>query len=167
MNVLECMNRNLEIIAPKLKLWLNYRDKITSAMKDISIREEIKQFLENSSYQIPNKQRKMIINKVYNIADEKHEYWMMPKLKNALSFNREEICNCIRLLIDKREKNSNYNDNNAAKTIKSSSSTSTYFSNGSISNIENSNDENSIPKIDLSNVKEEEEKMILISKKGI
>ena len=46
-------------------------------------------------------QRKVILNTVYKKDEKKDDKWMMKKLLNAFSFNREEICGCIKLLINK------------------------------------------------------------------
>ena len=96
LNVLEFKSCKEEITAPKLKLWFKYRSEISTAMMDICIKKEVEQYLESPEYQIPYEQRKIILNKAHSIIDGKYEEWMMTKLKNALSFNRTEICECIK-----------------------------------------------------------------------
>ena len=131
------MSHKDEIIAPKLKIWLEYRSKLTSAMTDIEIKKEVEQFLQTPSYQIPNVQRKIILDKIYNIADGKYEEWMMVKLKNAFSFNRTEIYDCVKSLIDKNKEKLNDKKSNAACAQKRHCSSSVSFNNNNISKVEN------------------------------
>ncbi|XP_031777300.1 uncharacterized protein LOC100679204 isoform X2 [Nasonia vitripennis] len=90
---------NNTISAPKLKLWLAYKEKLVSAMINANVRMEITQFVKDHTYKIPYNIRRIIICNIYNIQDEQCEQWMIQYLINVLSFNRQEICDELKKLL--------------------------------------------------------------------
>lgn len=83
-------------MAPKVKEWEDYKDKLSRAMMSNEIREEISKWLNEKNYNLKQPVISTLLCKIHGVSMQEISETMKMKIKNVLNRKKDEISDQVR-----------------------------------------------------------------------